>query len=107
MYCSNCGKEVSDKAVVCIHCGVALKPEFNPSGEPEVDGFDWLVTLLLCVFLGSLGIHRFYTKNIGIGVVQLVTLGGCGIWTLIDLILIIVDGYHDGYGRPLARKKGY
>lgn len=65
---------------------------------------DWLVTLLLCLVLGGLGAHRFYTKQVGIGVLQLLTAGGCGIWVIIDVILIVTDSYRDGNGRPLVRK---
>jgi TM2 domain-containing membrane protein YozV len=53
-------------------------------------GKSQLVALLLCFFFGILGIHRFYLGYIGIGLIQLFTLGCAGIWTLIDLILIIV-----------------
>jgi len=45
--------------------------------------------LLLCIFLGFLGAHRFYMGYTLIGVIQLLTLGGLGIWSLIDLIRII------------------
>ena len=51
---------------------------------------DWLVTLLLSIFLGSLGVHRFYVGKTGTGILQLITIGGCGIWTLIDIIMITV-----------------
>ena len=64
---------------------------------------EWLVTLLLCFFVGVLGIHRFYTGHIGIGVAQLLTFGGCGIWALIDFILILVGSYKDAEGRPLKK----
>jgi TM2 domain-containing membrane protein YozV len=64
---------------------------------------DWLVTLLLCLFLGCFGVHRFYTGHVAIGLVQLFTFGGCGIWALVDFILIITGSYTDNYRRPLLR----
>ena len=48
-----------------------------------------LIALLLCLFVGGLGIHRFYLGYTTIGVIQLLTLGGLGIWVLIDLIRLI------------------
>lgn len=56
---------------------------------PPGGGKSQLVALLLCIFLGTIGIHRFYLGYTWQGVVQLLTLGGCGIWSLIDLIRII------------------
>lgn len=64
---------------------------------------DWLVTLLLCIFLGALGVHRFYTGHIGIGIVQLLTGGGCLIWAIIDLINIARGTFTDAEGRPLKK----
>jgi TM2 domain-containing membrane protein YozV len=64
---------------------------------------DWLTTLLLCIFLGGLGVHRFYTGHTAIGVVQLLTAGGCGIWALVDLIMIITDNFKDSNGMPLRK----
>ena len=52
-------------------------------------GKSQLIALLLCGFIGSLGIHRFYLGYTWQGIVQLLTLGGCGIWALIDFIRII------------------
>ncbi len=62
---------------------------------------DWLVTLLLSLFLGTLGVHRFYVGKIGTGILQLITLGGCGIWTLIDLIMIITGNFKDKDGNVI------
>jgi TM2 domain-containing membrane protein YozV len=64
---------------------------------------EWLPTLLLCWFLGLLGVHRFYTGHVGIGVAQLLTGGGCGIWMLIDFFIILVGNYKDAEGRVLKR----
>jgi TM2 domain-containing membrane protein YozV len=64
---------------------------------------DWLTTLLLCIFVGVLGVHRFYTGHIAIGVVQLLTFGGCGIWWLVDLIMIATGTFTDSNGLPLLK----
>jgi TM2 domain-containing membrane protein YozV len=63
----------------------------------------WLVTVLLCQFLGTLGVHRFYTGRVVSGIFQLLTFGGFGIWTLIDLILIYTDSFKDNMGLLLTR----
>jgi hypothetical protein len=105
MFCSNCGAQIDDKAVVCVKCG-APTPNFrsNPPINEDVEGYDWLTTLLLCFFLGAFGVHNFYTKKTGIAIIQLLTLGGCGIWALVDLIMIVAGSYRDGQGRPLVRR---
>ena len=101
-FCSNCAAEVSDKAVVCVKCGVAVNNGPRAQVGPVSDK-EWLVALLLAFFLGVFGVHRFYTGHIGIGVVQLLTLGGCGIWALIDFILIVTGSYTDAEGRQLRK----
>ncbi len=63
--------------------------EQSAQSEPSKDK-SWITALLLCIFLGGLGIHRFYLGYTWQGVVQLLTAGGCGVWALIDLVRIIM-----------------
>ena len=62
-----------------------------------------LVALLFCVLLGVFGVHRFYVGKIGTGILMLLTLGGLGIWTMIDLILIAVGSFRDKENRRVFR----
>jgi hypothetical protein len=127
MYCRNCGNEVSEKAIMCVACGTPpkagnkycynCKSETNTSasicmkcgvglkdGGIDGEGKDWLTTLLLAIFVGGFGVHRFYTGHTGVGVVQLLTLGGCGIWTIIDVIQIATQNFKDANGNKLVKK---
>jgi len=63
----------------------------------------WIVTLLLSFFLGALGVHRFYVGKIGTGILMLITVGGFGVWALIDFIMIAVGKFSDKQGLALAR----
>lgn len=67
-----------------------------PSGKSKT------VTLILCIFLGYFGVHRFYTGKIGTGIIYLFTAGIFGIGWIVDIITIAVGSYRDGNNRPLV-----
>ncbi len=64
----------------------------------------WMAALLLSLFGGALGIDRFYLGYTGLGIVKLLTCGGCGIWSIIDLVMIAMNKLPDAQGRPLAKE---
>jgi hypothetical protein len=60
-----------------------------------------LAATLLCLFLGGLGIHRFYVGKVGTGIIWLLTLGLFGIGSLVDFIIIVCGSFKDKYGKVL------
>ena len=101
-FCPKCGAPVEDSATFCPKCGTSLlaQPASPLDSKVPSDG-RWLIALLLCFFLGCLGIHRFYVGKTGSGIAMLLTCGGCGIWALVDFIMILVNSFTDKDGRPL------
>lgn len=74
---------------------------YSASGHGEVSDKSKIVAGLLGLFLGNLGVHRFYLGYPGLGIAMLLTLGGCGIWSLVDSIMIFTGSVRDPEGRPL------
>lgn len=104
-YCWSCGAEAAPNAEICVKCGVRLAS--GPVGAPGASlEKDWLTALLLSLigFLGVAGIDRLYLGYVGLGILKLLTLGGCGIWTLVDVILIAMNKLPDAQGRPLRQR---
>jgi TM2 domain-containing membrane protein YozV len=65
----------------------------------------YVVTVLLCFFLGCFGAHRFYVGKIGTAVLMLLTLGGFGIWAIVDLIVIIICDFEDANGFSILPRR--
>ncbi|HEX6887637.1 MAG TPA: TM2 domain-containing protein [Candidatus Nanopelagicales bacterium] len=76
------------------------KPMFDASGRPASPK-SRLAAVLLMVLIG-LGLHRFYVGKIGTGILFLITLGGLGIWALIDFVMLLVGSFTDKQGRVLS-----
>ena len=64
---------------------------------------DWLTLFLLTFFVGVLGVHRFYVGKIGTGFLMLLTLGGLGVWFLVDLILVVTRQFTNKEGQKIPR----
>lgn len=92
--CRECGTQMSDTAKACPNCGA------RPAGSSEKL---ILVAAILCFCFGVFGIHRFYVGKIGTGILQIVTLGGLGIWALVDFIMILVGAFRDKQGNKLTQ----
>lgn len=75
-------------------------------GQKKQEARSQLVAFLLCLLIGVFGAHRFYTGHYGIAILQLLTFGCCGIFTLVDLILILTGGMRDAQGQPLTPMGG-
>lgn len=75
----------------------------NTTTQQQISPKSRLAAALLCGFLGTIGVHRFYAGKIGTGILMILTLGGLGIWTTIDFIMIVVGAFKDKKGRPIQK----
>ena len=91
MYCKYCGALIDDDSAVCPFCGKQLNGETNYGGTSQLDytykGKNKLVTAILAIVLGDLGIHYFYLGKTGLGVLMLVFC-----WTGIPAIIGLIQG---------------
>lgn len=128
-FCKHCGQIIDADCVVCPKCGKQVEelkvshPEniiinnnnnnnSSSSASANISGYNsmvspksWLVTLLLCLFLGVVGGHRFYAGKIGTAIIMILlcATGISAVWALIDLIMIIFSKFKDKQGRTIQR----
>ena len=62
-----------------------------------------LPAFLLCLFFGFFGVHRYYVGKVATGLLQLFTVGGLGLWWLLDLLVILLGGFTDKEGRLITK----
>lgn len=117
-FCQHCGESIDKDCVVCPKCGKQVKEisgnsdksiiinnSSNAVANASVNGIgnmispkSRLVSLLLCLFVGFLGVHRFYVGKIGTGLIWLFTLGFLGFGVLIDFFIILFGSFRDKNG---------
>ncbi len=124
-YCKHCGERIPAKAIICTHCGCQVE-ELNGDKTPQIivnnanssvnqnvnqnvnhaGNADYpyksrWAAFFLCLFLGYLGVHRFYVGKAGTGILWLFTVGMFGIGWLVDLLMLLFGGFRDKAGYPL------
>lgn len=104
-FCKHCGEKIPKDAVICTSCGRQVEKLEQQSSTPQivlnnsnynstagmvgVKICDKWTSLVLCLFLGFFGAHKFYEGKTGIGILYLFTFGICGIGWFIDILSIL------------------
>lgn len=97
-YCHTCGTLLDVNTSSCYRCG-AKQPSLVPTTDSDKR---ILPAALLSFFFGVFGVHRFYVGKVGTGILQLLTLGGLGIWAIVDFILVVTGSFTDKDGNKIT-----
>jgi TM2 domain-containing membrane protein YozV/ribosomal protein L40E len=103
VYCRTCGAAIKREAEICPKCGV--RQFYTAGNNADQTSGKWLTTLLLAIFLGAIGVHRFYVGKIGTGILMILTCwtGISEIWAIIDIIFIATSKFKDKRGNIIER----
>jgi TM2 domain-containing membrane protein YozV len=101
-FCPKCGHELLSVGDYCSQCGLPIPPDERLYVEPDASPSSRLVALILCIFLGYLGVHRFYVGKVVTGVIWLLTGGLFGIGYIVDIIMIALGNFTDIDGNRLV-----
>lgn len=93
--------KASSPNIIINNSNLNTNQNTNNNGNANYPYKSKIVALLLCFFLGGLGIHRFYVGKNGTGIIWLLTVGLGGIGWLVDFIIILIGGFRDKAGMPL------
>ena len=108
-FCTSCGRAILPNEFrsangTCAECEAkASAYARNTQVAQQYSEKDWLVTLLFSIFLGYLGIHRFYVGKVGTGILWLLTGGCLGIGALVDIIMIATENFTDDNNRLIVQ----
>ena len=115
-FCKHCGEKIDADCVVCPKCGkqveelkrnqpiVINNTNTNTLTSQQDDGYPYKkkwIAFVLALFLGGLGIHRFYVGKLGTGIIWLLTGGLLFIGWILDVIMILIGAFRDKAGMPL------
>lgn len=128
MKCPHCGASIYDDINRCQYCGsyidrktgaavggqqvvvnVYTQSESHRQPEPRPQTTyvrhcshkSRAIALLLCLFFGVIGVHKFYLGRVGLGILYLLTGGLFGIGIFVDVLVLLLGSPRDGYGQPL------
>jgi TM2 domain-containing membrane protein YozV/ribosomal protein L40E len=86
-FCSECGAIIKTKAEICPKCGIRQLPPPCNLNDLAPNGKSKLAAALFALFLGGLGVHKFYLGRIGWGILYFIFC-----WTGIPMILGLIEG---------------